>query len=46
MEAHIPICLLEDSIIHKSFEDPFKDAMMDYKISFHLLEDILQEKER
>ena len=46
MDAHIPIYLLEKSIIHKSFEDPFEVAMIDYEISFHLLEDILQEKER
>ncbi len=45
MDAFLPTAALEDAIIDKSYDDIFEAAMIDYEISFHLLEDILQEKE-
>jgi len=46
MDAFLPDDILEDAIIDKSFGENFKIAMIDYEISFHLLEDILSEREQ
>ena len=46
MDAFLPIKILEDAVIKNAFEDNFKAATEDYEISFHLLEDILPEKEQ
>lgn len=45
MDAFLPTAALEDAIIDKAYDDIFEAAMIDYEISFHLLEDILPEKE-
>lgn len=44
MDAHLPINLLENAIIEKAFDDDFEAAMIDYEISFHLLEEIVPEE--